>query len=56
MSVQVQNSQGRWVPAIPLPLFVGFGLRKSRCDCGRTFKDQEAYRAHYALVHILALS
>lgn len=55
-SVQAQNRRGDWVPGIPEPLFVGFGLRRCRCDCRRTFRNRETYRGHYALVHILALS
>lgn len=51
-----QNLIGQWVPAIPEPLFVGWRLRKCRCACGETFKGRTAYRGHYALVHIMALS
>ncbi len=53
-SVQVQNSRGEWVAAIPLPYFLALG--RVRCDCGDRFRDQTAYRGHYALVHILGLS
>lgn len=45
----MQNQDGQWVPAIPLPYH---GLRK-RCDCGRRFWTMEGYRGHYALAHIL---
>lgn len=55
-SITTQNRRGEWVPAIPEPLFVGLGLRRCRCDCGRTFRDRETYRGHYALVHILGLT
>lgn len=48
-----QNSKGAWVPSIPLPYYLAFG--RVRCDCGRKFKDEEAYRGHYALKHILYL-
>lgn len=54
--VSQQNDCGEYVPAIPEPLFVGWRLRRCRCDCGETFKDRMAYRGHYALVHILAMS
>lgn len=54
--VRTQNSRGEWVPAIPTPLFVGRGLKRARCDCGRVFGDDEAYRGHYALVHVMGLS
>lgn len=53
---QAQNDRGEWVPIPPEPLFVGFGLRKSKCSCGETFRDRIAYRGHYALAHILGLS
>jgi hypothetical protein len=46
---QVQRHDGKWVPAIPLPLF---GLRK-QCQCGAKFWTMPGYRGHYALVHIL---
>lgn len=54
--VRAQNKRGEWVPAIPEPLFVGFGLRKCRCDCGEVRRSRLSYREHYALAHILALS
>jgi hypothetical protein len=63
--VMMQNARGEWVPAIPLPLQTKFG--RAQCDeviyadaeggvvrCGRKFWELEAYRAHYALEHILA--
>lgn len=63
MNDTVQNSRGEWVPAIPEPLYLRPSSRKSaarkgkvKCDCGRIFKGYEAYRGHYALAHILALS
>lgn len=56
MSVSTLNSRGEWVPAIPEPLFVGRGLKKSQCDCGEIRPTRLAYREHYALVHILGLS
>lgn len=55
-TTQTQNDRGEWVPAIPLPLFVGWRLRKSRCSCGQTFRNQHRYREHFALAHILGLS
>jgi hypothetical protein len=48
-SEQVQRDDGKWVPAIPLPLV---GLRKS-CQCGAKFWTLPGYRGHYALAHIL---
>lgn len=49
--VSAQNKRGEWVTAIPLPLYLPFGLK--RCDCKRRFWTERGYRAHYALVHIL---
>lgn len=51
-SVQAQNNRGEWVPAIPLPMFVGW---KHKCSCGLKFRTLEQYQGHYALVHILGL-
>jgi hypothetical protein len=48
---QAQNADGKWVPAIPLPLY---GLRK-HCRCGRKYWTLAGYRGHYALAHILRL-
>lgn len=55
MTVCQENDRGEWVPAIPEPLFVGWRLRRCRCNCGETFKDRVTYRGHYALAHILAV-
>lgn len=51
--VSATNRAGTYVPAIPLPLFVGWKLRKCRCDCGDVFRSQLRYREHYAYAHIL---
>lgn len=48
-NVQSQNKYGEYVPSIPL----GFNFKE--CYCGRKFRNQENYRGHYALVHILGL-
>jgi hypothetical protein len=48
-----ENSRGEWVPPIPCPYYFGWGLKKCRCECGETFKNEELYRGHYALKHIL---
>lgn len=48
-----QNRRGDWVPAIPLPYFLGLG--RVRCDCGDRFLGGRRYREHYALVHVLGL-
>lgn len=50
-----QNLRGEWIPAMPIPLFVGWRLKRCQCVCGRKFPDLEEYRGHYALRHILAL-
>jgi hypothetical protein len=44
------ESNGRWYPAIPLPLEVFF---RKHCDCGRKFWTMEGYKGHYALQHII---
>jgi hypothetical protein len=49
--ITMQNRDGQWVPAIPLPFY---GLLK-RCDCGARFWTARGYRGHYALVHILKI-
>jgi hypothetical protein len=51
--VSTQNDRGEWVPAIPLPWFIGWS--KVRCHCGASFWSAKAYRGHYALEHILGL-
>ena len=51
MPVSTQNRLGKYVPAIPEPFH---GLRK-HCECGAKFWSMDAYRGHYALVHILHL-
>jgi hypothetical protein len=51
----IQNARGEWVPVVPVPLYVGFRLRRTQCKCGRRFKTMEHYEGHYALVHILGL-
>lgn len=43
-----------WRPALAYPFFVGFGLRKAKCGCGRTFKLEQDYYAHY-LYHAIWL-
>lgn len=48
---QVQNENGDWVEAVPLPFYLG--NNRCRCKCGRRFPDEETYRGHYALAHIL---
>lgn len=46
------GADGKYRPAIPLPMFVGRRLKKHRCDCGDVFKTMLAYREHYAYAHI----
>lgn len=45
-SWEAHGYQG-WRPSIAMPYFVGFGLRKARCGCGRVFKNIEDFEAHY---------
>lgn len=41
------NGTQVWRPSIPMPYYVGLGLKKSRCACGQVFKTDQAYKAHY---------
>ena len=41
------NNRRVWRPSVPLPLFVGFGLKRAQCVCGQKFKTQQAYKEHY---------
>lgn len=51
-----RNRDGKYVPSIPLPLYVGWRMRLAQCtECHVTFKNEAGYRGHYALVHILRL-
>ena len=50
-SVMQENPDGTWSQAIPEPFFVGFKLKKAQCDCGKVFKNREAYREHWQLEH-----
>ncbi len=50
-SMQVKNSRGEYVPAIPLPYY---GLRRM-CECRKKFWTQKGYESHYALEHILGM-
>ena len=62
--MQAKNNRGEWVPAIPLALRRPFGLaltmghplNRMVCECGATFRSEEHYRGHYALVHVLGFS
>ena len=40
-----------WRPSLPYPLFVGWGS-KAKCECGRVFKNLEAYREHYVYMAV----
>jgi hypothetical protein len=44
-----QNLVGDWVPAIPLPMFVG---PFKRCRCGARRLRMRRYREHYIYTHI----
>ena len=37
--------------AIPYPYFVGWGLRKAKCECGKKFKNIDLYNQHYRDFH-----
>lgn len=49
-----QNDRGEWVPAIPLPMFLGFG--RVQCDCGKRVFGRRRYREHFALSHVLGIA
>lgn len=46
-----QWPDGGWRPIAPLPLFVGWRYRKSRCQCGLTFRSREQYEVHWYRNH-----
>jgi hypothetical protein len=56
-AVLTRNSEGKWVPGIPLPFYVFPGyLIVLRCGtCRAWFWTMKGYRGHYALLHILKL-
>lgn len=41
------NGYKGWRPSMAYPLFVGFGLKKAKCGCGRVFKNLDDFYAHY---------
>lgn len=50
------NRHGRWVPAIPEPLWTGFMMRTAQCHCGAKRRGRNArrqYREHYAYAHVM---
>jgi hypothetical protein len=53
--IQQQNEWGQWLPAIPEPLYVGWGLRHCRCECGEVRKTRLSYQEHYALAHVMGM-
>ena len=55
-SESTQNTEGKYVPAIPEPFWSWwfFGLyERAHCECERKFDNLEEYQGHYALIHIL---
>lgn len=54
--VQVQNPDGNWVPAVPMPIFLRpFWLKRVQCHCGRKLWNRQRYQEHYAYAHILGM-
>lgn len=53
LGASVQNAAGNWVPSPPLPVFVGYLLRRIHCQCGEDFKTEDQYLGHYAYHHML---
>lgn len=45
-SWQAHGFEG-WRPSMAYPFFVGFGLRKAKCGCGRKFNSLDDFQAHY---------
>jgi hypothetical protein len=41
---EMQDEDGQWVPAIPVPFY---GLIFKRCACGDRFWTVARYRRHY---------
>jgi hypothetical protein len=54
MDVQVLNTKGEWVPAVPLPIFLWFG--RCQCHCGVKRKNRVSYMEHFAYAHILGMA
>lgn len=60
MSNMAQRGDGTWEQGIPEPFWVGWRLRKARCECGRVFKRtgrkgasaRTLYRIHYRAAHL----
>ncbi len=44
-----------WRPSMAYPYFVGFGLKKAKCGCGRVFKNVTDFYAHYLYMAIWEL-
>ena len=53
LDVEVVNSEGEWVPIVPMPLRVKFGI--TRCLCGARRIGMIRYQEHYAYAHILGM-
>lgn len=51
--VEIQNSRGDWVPAVPLPFFHWFKIME--CHCGKLRLGMKRYQEHYAYAHILGM-
>lgn len=45
--IDPQTGREIYRPVVAHPYYVGFGLRKAKCDCGRIFKNREDFEAHY---------
>lgn len=48
-----QLKDGTWREATPYPYFVGWRLRKAKCECGKKFKNYDKYAEHYQEMHTL---
>lgn len=54
MDVEVMNPAGVWVPAVPLPIHLLFGVKQ--CHCGKRRIGLTRYQEHYAYAHILGMA
>lgn len=52
--VEVQNHHGEWVPMVPMPIHIGFGIKQ--CHCGVYRLGKRRYQEHYAYAHILGMA
>ena len=52
--VEILNSNGEWVPAVPMGIQRGMGV--VQCHCGKYRLGNQRYMEHYAYAHILGMA